>query len=220
MFPEQISAGLAPWQAKKLYLGNIATSEGSTLALDTSVVDPASPPSKPKTGLPGTPNGMSYQQFAMQGLRHQLSQGAADFTMRTGLHYYKLVDSALATPQAQTMPRGMAHRPLPQEQDFFDGIDTSLPALAERLGSEQTKLPELKQQLAEIAAFIAEADKLADRGPEMSLPPLLKGYELLRAAMASVRPPGSRPRPSRMSSRILRPRRSSSSARSSWQVMS
>ena len=79
MFPEQ---GLAPWQAKKLYVGNIAASEGYTLALDTSVVDPAL--------------GMSYQQFAMQGLRHQLSQGAADFTMRTGLHYYRLVDSALS----------------------------------------------------------------------------------------------------------------------------
>ncbi len=45
---------------------------------------------------------------------------------------------------------------------------------------------ELKQQLAEIAAFVAEADKLADLGPEMTLPPLLKGYELLRSAMARV----------------------------------
>ena len=95
MFPEQISAGLAPWQAKKLYVGNIAASEGYTLALDTSVVDPAL--------------GMSYQQFAMQGLRHQLSQGAADFTMRTGLHYYRLVDSALSAAGANDAPRGTAN---------------------------------------------------------------------------------------------------------------
>ncbi len=187
MFPEQISAGLAPWQAKKLYLGNIATSEGPTLALDTSVVDPAlATPASQKQDLPGTPNGMSYQQFAMQGLRHQLSQGAADFTMRTGPHYYKLVDSALATSPAQTMSSGNGASPVAQEQDFFDGIDTSLPALAERLGSEQTKLPEFERQLAEIAEFVAEADKLAERSPEMSLPPLLNGYELLRATRASV----------------------------------
>ncbi len=97
MFPEQIRAGLAPWQAKKLYVGNIDAKEGYTLALDTSAVDPAlATPASQKPGLPGTPNGMSYQQFAMQGLRHQLSQGAADFTMRTGLHYYRLVDSAFS----------------------------------------------------------------------------------------------------------------------------
>ena len=169
MFPEQILAGLAPWQAKKLYLGNIDAGKGYTLALDTGVVDPAL--------------GMSYQQFAMQGLRHQLSQGAADFTMRTDLHHYRLVDSALSAAQTTLGPGnlGDAH-----EQDFFDGIDTSLPGLAARLGDEQAKLPELKQQLAEIAAFVAEAGTMADRGPEMTLPPLLRGYGLLRAAMARV----------------------------------
>jgi LmbE family N-acetylglucosaminyl deacetylase len=184
MFPEQIRAGLAPWQAKKLYVGNVlpqpakdgrvgdpAAVEGYTLALDTSVVDPAL--------------GMSYQQFAMQGLRHQLSQGAADFTMRTDLHYYRLVDSTLS-PQAKTARGSGGGTSDAREQDFFDGIDTALPALAERLGGEETKLPQLKQQLAEIAAYVAEADKLADRDPQMTLPPLLKGYELLRAAMAGV----------------------------------
>jgi LmbE family N-acetylglucosaminyl deacetylase len=158
MFPEQIRSGLTPWQAKKLYVGNIDAKEGYTLALDTGGVDPAL--------------GMSYQQFAMQGLRHQLSQGAANFTMRTDLHHYRRVDAALAAD---------AH-----EQDFFDGIDTSLPGLAVRLGDEQAKVPELKQQLAKIAAFVAEADKLADRDPEMTLPPLLEGYGLLRAATARV----------------------------------
>ncbi len=164
MFPEQIRAGLAPWQAKKLYVGNIDPKEGYTLALDTSAVDPVL--------------GMSYQQFAMQGLRHQLSQGAADFKMRTDLHYYRLVDSALPARAPST---DGAH-----EQDFFDGIDTSLPGLAARLGDEQAKLPELKAQLAEIAGLVAAADKMADGGPAMTLPPLLKGFELLRAAMACV----------------------------------
>ncbi len=78
-FPEQIAAGLAPWQAKKLYVDNRGEDQDYTLALDTDEIDPTL--------------GMSYQQFAMRGLRHQLSQGAATWHMRTGKHYYKLVDS-------------------------------------------------------------------------------------------------------------------------------
>ncbi|HUI58874.1 MAG TPA: PIG-L family deacetylase, partial [Steroidobacteraceae bacterium] len=40
-FPEQIAAGLAPWQAKKLYVDNVGKAEGYTLALDPAVTDPA-----------------------------------------------------------------------------------------------------------------------------------------------------------------------------------
>ena len=62
--------------------------------------------------------GMSYIQFAMEGLRHQLSQGAGGWTVEPGdrYTYYKLVDSVL--PPA-TDKDG-------HEKDFFDGIDTSL----------------------------------------------------------------------------------------------
>jgi LmbE family N-acetylglucosaminyl deacetylase len=174
-FPEQIAAGLAPWQAKKLYVDNLGKDEDFTLALDTSAVDPAL--------------GMSYQQFAMQGLRHQLSQGAATWTMRAGKHYYKLVDSANVT-----VPTG-------KEQDFFDGIDTSFPALASRLGPEQAKLPGLQQQLGAIAGFIEQANAAisggSTQGPptdpqfaraqmEHALAPLLEGYELLKSVAARV----------------------------------
>src|SRR6266481_3311022 len=65
-FPEQIAEGLEPWQAKKLYIGNVCgfgamTCEAAnyTLRLNTGVKDPAL--------------GTSYIQFAMKGLRHQLS---------------------------------------------------------------------------------------------------------------------------------------------------
>ena len=57
--------------------------------------------------------GMSYIQFAMAGLRHQLSQGAGGWTVEPGdrYTYYKLVDSVL--PPA-TDKDG-------HEKDFFDG---------------------------------------------------------------------------------------------------
>src|SRR6266481_1302322 len=108
-FPEQIAAGLPPWQPKKLYIGNVCgfgamtcPAENYTVKLNTGVMNPAL--------------GMSYVQFAMEGLRHQLSQGAGGWTVEPGdrFTYYKLVDSVL--PPA-TDKDG-------HEKDFFDGLDT------------------------------------------------------------------------------------------------
>src|SRR5438270_11952436 len=82
-FPEQVRDGLQPWQAKKLYVDNVHEGEDYTLLLNTGKDDPLL--------------GMSYIQFAMQGLRHQLSQGAGAWQIEPGDHYsrYKLVDSVL-----------------------------------------------------------------------------------------------------------------------------
>ena len=72
-FPEQIAAGLQPWQPKKLYIGNVCgfgaktcDAANYTVKLNTGTVDPLL--------------GASYIQFAMLGLRHQKSQGAANWT--------------------------------------------------------------------------------------------------------------------------------------------
>src|SRR5581483_8449353 len=107
---------------------------GYTLALNTGEEDPAL--------------GMSYVQFAMQGLKHQLSQGAGGWNVAPGEHltYYKLVDSILPGVAAGS-----------KEKDFFDGIDTNVPALAARLGSEESKLPYLGGALAEFAKHIDAA---------------------------------------------------------------
>ena len=77
--------------------------------------------------------GTSYIQFAMQGLRHQMSQGAANLTVDPGdrFTFYKLVDSVIPSTVGKD-----GH-----EKSFFDGIDTSLPALApqgEAFGSAKT----------------------------------------------------------------------------------
>src|SRR2546430_5164899 len=57
-FPEQVRDGLQPWQAEKIYVDNVHEGEDYTLLLNTGKDDPLL--------------GMSYIQFAMQGLRHQL----------------------------------------------------------------------------------------------------------------------------------------------------
>jgi len=147
-FPEQIAQGLQPWQAKKLYIGNVC-GFGAMTCPDASWTV------KLNTGESSSDLGMSYVQFAMQGLRHQLSQGSANWTVDPGdrFTFYKLVDSV---KPAKLDKNG-------HEKDFFDGLDASLPGLAERLGPEESKLPRLRRELTEIASNVAKANESARR---------------------------------------------------------
>ena len=117
-FPEQIAEGLRPWQAKKLYLGNVCQFFAQTCPDKDYTV-------KLNTGEEDPLLGMSYIQLALEGLRHQLSQGLGGLSLPSGPRYtfYRLVDSVLP-PTADKDGH---------EQNFFDGIETSLPGLAARL---------------------------------------------------------------------------------------
>ena len=141
-FPDQIKEGLQPWQPKKLYIGNVCgfgamtcPDENYTVKLNTGEEDPAL--------------GMSYVQFAIEGLRHQTSQGLADIRIPSGPRYafYKLADSALPNSKDD---KG-------HENDLFDGIDTSLPTLAAVLGDEESKVAWLRPGLKKIAGQISES---------------------------------------------------------------
>jgi len=145
-FPEQIAAGLEPWQAKKFYIGNVCGFGAMTCPDDQWTL-------KLNTGERDADLGMGYVQFAMQGLRHQMSQGAANWTIDPGdrFTFYKLVDSVAP---AKLDKDG-------HEKDFFDGIDTTLPGLAARLGRDESKLPRLRGELTEIAGSVAQARESA-----------------------------------------------------------
>ncbi len=149
-FPEQIAQGLAPWQAKKFYIGNVCGFGAMTCPDANWTV-------KLNSGQKSPLLGMSYMQFAMEGLRHQLSQGAGSWTVEPGdrFTFYKLVDTVIPSEEK-------ANKPGFHEKDFFDDIDTSLPALASRLGSEESKLPRLDRELNAIARQIQQATKLAN----------------------------------------------------------
>ena len=126
-FPEQIREGLLPWQAKKLYIGNTPQNE-ATLKINVGEYAPVL--------------GMSYSQFSTEGLKYQASQGVGGFSVAPGDFFrnYKLAESTVGQQ--------------PNEKDFFDGIDVSLPGLASRLGADESKAPFLRPALA-------QADKLA-----------------------------------------------------------
>ncbi len=146
-FPDQIAEGLLPWQAKKLYIGNVCGFGAMTCPDANWTV-------KLNTGQPDPDLGMSYIQFAMKGLRHQISQGAANWTVEPGdrFTFYKLADS---TEPPKLDKDG-------HEKDFFEGIDATLPGLAARLGTEESKVPLLRQSLIKISNQIALATEKAN----------------------------------------------------------
>jgi len=141
-FPEQIAEGLQPWQAKKLYSGNVC-------GFFSNTCDAANYSVRLNTGVNDPALGTSYIQFAMKGLRHQLSQGSGSWTVDPGdrFTHYKLVDSVVDSPKDKD-----GH-----EQSFFDGVDTTLPGLAARLGDDEKQAPWLRPELAEVAKQIHEA---------------------------------------------------------------
>src|SRR5215831_12891069 len=169
-FPEQIKEGLLPWQARKLYLGNPPrmfqggniADEDYTVKLDTGEYNPVL--------------GMSYAQFGLEGLAHQTSQGTGGIRVPPGHRYtyYKLMDSEPA-------------RPAGHENDFFDGIDTSLVGLASRLGPEESKVPFLRPGLQSLQKHVDEASRLFSmQAPTACALPLLAGREEIVGLIAKV----------------------------------
>ncbi len=164
-FPDQIKEGLLPWQAKKLYMDNVHADEDWTLRLDTGSYSPLL--------------GMSYMQFALEGLSHQISQGVGGLRVPPGHRYtyYKLLDSIL--------PK----RPAPgeHEKDFFDGLDTSLTGLAARLGSEESKVRGLRASLVKVQKLVDEAAAaIAPEDLSRAAPSLSSGLSIVDGLIAQA----------------------------------
>ena len=141
-FPEQIKEGLQPWQPKKLYIGNVC-------GFGALTCDPANYTVRLNTGKEDPLLGESYVQFAIEGLRHQQSQALGGVSIPKGdrFAHYKLVDSVVESPKDKD-----GH-----ELDFFDGVDTTLPGLASRLGNEEKKVPWLRERSRQIQQRADEA---------------------------------------------------------------
>jgi LmbE family N-acetylglucosaminyl deacetylase len=163
-FPEQLKQGLQPWQPKKLYVGAFGPNYTQDVAdysveIDKSVEDP----------LLGT----DYQHFALNGLRHQLSQGAGMWNIPPGRRYtskYRLVDHVAEVSAINA-----------KEKDFFDGIDTSLAGLFERLGpADQGRIPDFRSKLQKIESKIEDASRATDTDRESATIALLEARDIIR----------------------------------------
>jgi LmbE family N-acetylglucosaminyl deacetylase len=149
-FPEQIKEGLRPWQPKKLYIGNVC-------GFGASSCDAANYTVKLNTGKEDPLAGRCRMcSLPIEGLRHQESQALGDISIPKGdrFAYYKLVDSVVESPKDSD-----GH-----EQDFFDGIDTSLVG---RLGDEERKIPWLRDRFEEIQRKIAAAERAGNDAAAM-----------------------------------------------------
>ena len=160
MFPEQIKEGLFPWQAKKLYIGVIPQGEAS-LRLNVGDYDPIL--------------GMSFAQYSIEGLKHQMSQGVGGFYAAPGdiFRSYQLLES-LVPKQAG-------------ESGFFDGIDVTLPGLAARLGAEESKAPFLRAALEQADKLVQQAQ--AQFRPDNTAavaPTLASALKIVRDAAAQL----------------------------------
>jgi LmbE family N-acetylglucosaminyl deacetylase len=163
-FPEQMKEGLLPWQPSKLYVGNPPRMfQGGNVADEDYTV-------KVNIGEYSPLLGMSYTQFALEGLSHQTSQGTGGIRVPPGPRYtyYKLTDSAIKS-------KSLAGT---HEQSFFDGIDTSLVGLAARLGAEESKVPFLRPALESLQKHIDAANKAFSlQNPSACAPSLLAGRD-------------------------------------------
>ena len=108
-FPEQVSAGLRPWQPRKFY------SSGQGLAIDLNVSDRLL--------------GKSYAELGAEARSMHKCQGMAQLLSLPGPSSasYRLAESTLA---------GGAQRP---DNALFDGIDTSINGLAQFAGARPPK---------------------------------------------------------------------------------
>src|SRR6185436_14468021 len=85
-FPEQIAAGLRPWQPLKLYMGGVRENEDWTLRTD---------PGEYSAWL-----GDSYQTFSRIGLSFQRSQNGGRLNVQPGpsVSYYKRLAASVDAP--------------------------------------------------------------------------------------------------------------------------
>jgi LmbE family N-acetylglucosaminyl deacetylase len=160
-FPEQIKEGLQPWQTKKVYVGNVCGFGATTCADENYTV-------RLNTGEEDPVLGMSYAQFAIEGLRHQQSQGLADLRVPSGPRYafYKLVDSVVPNTKDE---KG-------HEKDLFDGIDTSLRGIAATARDRQTA-----ENVNKAEADITSATHADNKDVASIVRPLLSALQSLDA---------------------------------------
>jgi hypothetical protein len=196
VFPDQIAAGLQPWQPLKVYarspFGRIdaqgmydsATSQYVPARFHNYVTGkvtetvPKANVTIPEGDTDPLLGGESYAQLGREGRslhRSQMGGGAGGPAGRGGggrfdVSYHRY-GSHVLSPDGKPQPDGDDSG---LESGFYDGIDTSLPGIATLAPGAQGALPfVLKANLGGIDKNIAEAQRLFDPAkPELTAPAL------------------------------------------------
>jgi LmbE family N-acetylglucosaminyl deacetylase len=167
-YPAQIREGLRPWQARRVFctegFGPKGAASPDMLRLTTSEFDPLL--------------GRTYSELGLEARSMHKCQGTSQLLLLPGAsegRTYRLKDSVIGQP-------GVAPK------DMFDGIDTTIAALAAYAGAQPP--PALVAALKDIAANIAAAtDAVETDGATAAAAPLAAGLAAvrdLRAKLASM----------------------------------
>jgi LmbE family N-acetylglucosaminyl deacetylase len=169
-YPEQLREGLRPWQPKKLYYMTgfggppdpNAERPAHVLSIDLSGYDELL--------------GKTYTEIGTEARSMHKCQGMAQLLSLPGpvSSSYYLVESAI---------EGQLQR---DETSMFEGIDSSLPALARFAGAQAPR--ELVDGLAAIAGAVKSAQTAFDSdNDDAVLQPLLQGLHALRTVRRQLR---------------------------------
>jgi len=157
-YPEQIAAGLRPWQARKLYrTGGRGANNEVTTEVQTGVLDAVI--------------GRTYAAIAAEGRSQHKSQEMGGIEplgpSASGLH---LIESGAPVAAKET--------------SVFDGLDTSLPGLAGLMGLPAGTLT---RELGAIDTAARDAlGSFNALEPERSVPVLARGLNTTRAARQAL----------------------------------
>lgn len=158
VYPEQIAAGLRPWQPFKVYIGGVRENEAWTVRIDSGEYSPYL--------------GDSYDNVARYGLSFQRSQNGGRFNPGAGANYgyYTRMGSRLASKPEK-------------ESSIFDGLNTQYSGLFATLGRRS---PEgVADQLARVdGAFGRAAADFSMVDPSAAVPGLAAALQFIREAIA------------------------------------
>ncbi len=172
-YPEQVKAGLRPWQPKKFYVP--AQGAGGRGAAP----NPASPGLSVNLAGYDPLLGRTYAEIGTEARSMHKCQGMGQLLALPGpsISTFQLTESALA---------GGANRP---DRGLFDGVDYSLAGLAQFAGPKPPR--ELTSGLAAIQTAVQDAQKRFDAAApgseDITLQPLLTGLRLTRELRAELR---------------------------------
>ncbi len=167
-YPDQIEAGLRPWQPKKFYylaafgFPGEPPVQGRSLRINLSGYDALL--------------GKTYQEIGTEARSMHKCQGMAQLLSLPGpaATIYKLAET--------TIPGEMDR----DETSLFDGIDTTIAGLAKLAGAKPPK--ELVDGLAQIASQVQAAQKRFDTENDQAvLAPLIAGLHATRVTRAQLR---------------------------------
>jgi LmbE family N-acetylglucosaminyl deacetylase len=156
-FPAHLQEGLRPWQIKKLYLSVRESEPIAMLSIDVGAYDPLV--------------GKSYREIARDGLSHQRSQGAGQVRAAPGSSLSRVMLADSAIPKVAN------------ETSLFDGLDTTLPGLAQLTGSTNFS-PALTEISQRVEAALRKFDALQ---PWVVASDLAAGMKTTRALTEQVK---------------------------------